>query len=111
MHVIPEPAEATFDRVGVTGKLFPAQTVTDKANVLIIETETGHETTIIEHECDFIYYVLDGDGYFEINGTREACSTGDLVVIPAGAKFTYKGKLRMLLVNTPAWTEEQEEVL
>ena len=77
----------------------------------LIEAETGHETTIIEHECDFIYYILDGQGYFVVDGEKEECKIGDLVVIPAGKKFTYKGRLKMLLNVTPPWREEQEETV
>jgi len=111
MFVIHEPKEIAVDRVGVKGKVFPSHQLTDKVEFLLITTETGHETTIVEHECDFIYYVLEGNGYFEINGEREDCATADLVVIPAGNSFTYKGTLKMLLIDTPLWNERQEEVV
>jgi mannose-6-phosphate isomerase-like protein (cupin superfamily) len=78
---------------------------------VLIDTKSGHETTIIEHESDFVYYILEGNGFFEVNNEREECSAGDLVVIPAGSRFAYKGKFKMLLVNTPPWREEQEETL
>lgn len=77
----------------------------------MIETKTGHETTIIEHESNFVYYILEGNGYFEINDEKEQCTAGDLVVIPMGIKFTYRGELRMLLISTPPWREDQEETL
>ena len=50
-------------------------------------------------------------GWFEIDGTKEVCSKGELVVIPAGRKFTYKGKLTLLLIDTPPWREDQEETV
>lgn len=109
-HVFQEPDEIAFNRAGVIGKIFPAEAVTDKADFLLIETDQGHETTIVEQECLFVYYVLNGQGYFEIEDKREDCRAGDLIVIPAGKKFTYKGKLRMLLMNTPKWSSEQEVV-
>ncbi|UMX47884.1 MAG: AraC family ligand binding domain-containing protein [Candidatus Nealsonbacteria bacterium DGGOD1a] len=77
----------------------------------MIETQSGHETTICQRECDFCYYILEGNGYFEINSGREDCTAGDLVVIPAGNKFTYKGKMKMLLNCTPPWCVEQEEMV
>ncbi len=91
--------------------MFPSQELTDKTEFVLVDTETGHETTIIEHGSDFIYYILNGDGFFEINGEKEKCASGDLVVIPAGNKFTYKGRLKMLLIVTPPWQEGQEETL
>lgn len=71
----------------------------------------GHETEIIEHECDFIYYILEGSGYFMINGVKENCVAGNLVVIPKSSRFTYKGKLKMIVTSTPPWKEDQEETL
>ena len=109
MHVIHEPTDVSFDKVGVTGKIFPSLELTNKAEFVLISTQTGHETAIIEHESDFIYYILSGNGEFAIDGVKEACAAGDLVVIPAGKKFVYSGQLKMLLVNTPPWELEQEE--
>lgn len=107
-HVFPEPQVDSFNRVGVRGKIFETKSLTTKTQVLIIETQTGHQTTIIEKACDFSYYILEGSGLFIINGTEEPCRVGDLVVIPAGTKFTYKGRLKMLLNVTPPFTPEQE---
>lgn len=111
MYVFEEPSVYSIDRAGVKGKVFPTEKMTAKTQYFLIETEKGHETTIIEHTCDFIYYILDGNGYFEINETREACKKGNLVVVPAGARFTYKGKLKMIATSTPPWERDQEEIL
>lgn len=111
MYVLHEPTETSFEKVGIKGKIFPSQTLASNAGYVLIETETGHETTIIERESNFVYYILEGSGFFEINGAQEECTTGDLVVVPMGSTFTYKGKLKMLLITTPPWREEQEETL
>jgi mannose-6-phosphate isomerase-like protein (cupin superfamily) len=109
MYVLHEPPSISFEKVGIKGKIFPSRELADNAGFVLIETETGHETTIIEHESNFVYYVLEGSGVFEVNGEPEACTAGDLVVMPMGSKFTYKGKLKMLLISTPPWREDQEE--
>jgi len=111
MYVFHPPKEWSFEKVGIKGKVFPTKDLTDKTQFFLVETEKGHETTIIEHESDFIYYILEGKGYFIINDIKEECSKGDLVVIPAGTKFTYKGKFKMIASSTPPWKEEQEETL
>lgn len=111
MHVHKEPTELSFNRVGVQGKIFPTSQLTNRTEFLIITTVTGHETTIIEHECDFSYYILEGSGTFIINDIKESCRVGDIVVIPAGNKFTYRGKLKMLLNVTPPFRPEQEQVV
>ena len=111
MHIINEPASYSFEKVGIKGKIFPMKNLTDKIEFFLVDTEMGHETTIIEHKSDFIYYVLEGSGYFIINDVKETCTKGDLVIIPAGTKFTYKGKFKLLGSSTPPWQEEQEETL
>lgn len=109
LHVLKKPEDYSFEKVGIKGKKFSVANITLKTGVCQIETENGHETTIIEHTCDFIYYILEGEGYFEIDGQKESCIEGDLVVIPAGSRFCYVGKLKMLLITTPAFYPEQEE--
>lgn len=111
MYVIKEPKEFSFDKVGIKGKIFPMSNLVKSTSFVLVETGEGHETIIIEHESDFLYYILEGNGYFFVNDIKEECFQGDLVVIPAGAKFTYKGKFRMLLSCVPAWRGEQEETL
>lgn len=110
-HVLKKPQDYSFEKVGIKGKKFSVADISSKTGVCQIETEKEHETTIIEHKCDFIYYILEGEGYFEIDGEKESCVEGDLVVIPAGSKFRYMGKLKMLLITTPAFYPEQEETL
>ncbi len=110
MYVLSEPSEYSFVKVGIKGKKFISD-LTQNAGFALITTETGHETTIIEKECDFIYYVLEGSGYFEINGVKEKFEKGNLVVVPMGSKFTYKGKAKMLLVTSPPFRSEQEVTL
>lgn len=111
MYVIHEPKNISFDKVGIKGKIFSTDTVSKEIEFVLIETEMGHQTKIIEHKSTFCYYVMEGSGYFEFDGQKEDCFTGDLVVIPPGKAFIYKGKLKLLLVNTPVWDEAQEETV
>ena len=78
---------------------------------VLVETETGHETEIIEHESTFSYYIFEGSGYFQVEDEREDCAVNVLVIILPGKRFAYKGRLKMLLVCTPPWREEQEETI
>ena len=111
MYVIKLPKKKAFERVGVSGTIFPTKDLIDKTEFLLIETTEGHETKIIEKESDFTYYILEGKGYFLIDGKKEKCSPGDLVVIPAGKTFKYIGALKMLLNVTPPFKPEQELVI
>lgn len=111
MPVVKAPKGFQIDKVGIRGKLFPTRTLINSSEFIIMTVDSGHATTIVERVSDFIYYILSGKGFFIVNGAKETCSRGDLVVIPAGSSFTYKGKLQMLLICTPPWKEEQEQTL
>ena len=111
MNVITEPADISFDKAGVKGKIFPTDQLTNSAEFILISTDQGHETKIIQHKSTFSYYVIEGSGHFEIEDIIQECKTGDMVVIPAGSKFRYSGRLKLLLIVTPPWREDQEETI
>lgn len=111
MYVINEPDELSFDKVGIKGKIFPSETLNPDVEFVRIDTESGHETKIIQRESTFTYYVIEGKGYFDIDDNKEDCKQGDLIVIPPGKSFIYKGKMKLLLAVNPPWREEQEETL
>lgn len=110
-YVFSSPKEYSFEKVGIKGKTFDSKSLSDKVEFTIIETEKGHETKIIEKECIFAYFILEGSGSFEIGGIIEKCTKGDLVFIPSNTAFKYTGEMRMLLVSSPWWFPEQEETL
>jgi mannose-6-phosphate isomerase-like protein (cupin superfamily) len=109
-YVFHEPNDYKFRDVnGHHGKSFG--TDSPKTNHLIIECDDKLSVSLIQRESEFNYYIIKGDGYFVINEDRSAVKTGDLVVIPPGTKYTFGGKLKMLLINTPHWSKEQEEIV
>ena len=110
-YVRSQPEQWSFEKVGIKGKIFDTSDLTNRTQHFIAETESGHETEIVEYECDFVYYVLEGQGEFIVDGLSQSCGAGDLVVIPAGTRFTYNGKLKLLVSSTPPWWEEQEQTL
>ncbi len=110
-HVFHPPITNSFEKVGVKGKTFDVKHLSNDIEVTLIETEKGHETKIREKECAFLYFILDGNGGFEIEDEKEECSKGDLVVIPKNTAFQYAGTMKMLLIASPWWYPEQEETL
>ena len=110
-HVFILPNKYTFEKDGVKGTNFESKELSNKAKFAVIETESGHENRIRENECSFFYYIIEGNGNFEINGKIEVCQKGNLVVIPSGSVFKYTGKMRLFLTTVPFWYPEQEETL
>lgn len=111
MYVLKAPDNFSFEKEGIKGKIFDSSNLSNKARFVLIETNTGHKSKIREKESDFFYFILEGEGDFEIEGQVEKVQKGDLVLVPNGKVFKYKGNLKMLLVSSPPWTPKQEETL
>jgi mannose-6-phosphate isomerase-like protein (cupin superfamily) len=107
-YVFQEPEEYTFkNRDGHDGKNF--KTNSSLSDHLIIECHDKLTVALTQHKSEFSYYVIEGNGYFIIDDVKETITKGDLIVIPPETKFTFGGKLKMLLINTPQWSPGQEE--
>ncbi|WP_169979986.1 hypothetical protein [Microbispora sp. H10836] len=111
-YVFSEPQDWSFEKLGHRGKLFGPNEHLSSSSHLIVEIDGRLPTWLRQRECDFVYYVLNGEGTFLIEDRKERCAQGDLVTVPKGARFSYEGsRLRMLLTSTPPWTSTQEQVL
>jgi mannose-6-phosphate isomerase-like protein (cupin superfamily) len=111
MHIFHLPENYSFEKIGEKGKIFDTKDLSDRVEISVIEIEKEHETKIIEKECIFSFFILEGERLFDIDGQKEECKKGDLVMIPQGTAFQYSGKMRMLLVSSPWWSSEQEVIL
>ena len=74
----------------------------ENLSAAIIEID-GTNKKIINRKGDAIYYILEGNGYFEINGIKNAVEKGDLVFIPKGCEYFDSGKLKMICINSPRY--------
>jgi mannose-6-phosphate isomerase-like protein (cupin superfamily) len=107
-YIFHEPTEYAFrDKNGHHGKFFSTDSPT--TNHLIIECDDKLTVSLIQHESEFNYYIVEGEGYFIFDNAQQAVQSGDMIVIPPGTKYRFGGKLKMLLINTPHWRKEQEE--
>lgn len=108
-YVFHEPVEYGFkNRDGHNGKFFG--TNSPLTQHLIIECTDKLTVQLTQQEVEFNYYVIEGNGYFTLNGEEQEVSKGDLIVVAPGTKYTFGGKLKMLLINTPRWSAEQEVI-
>jgi len=107
-YIFHEPEGYGFkDRDGHDGKFFGTGSPTTQH--MIIECTNKLTVSLTQLKTEFNYYVIEGSGYFELNGIRHEVSKSDLVVIPPGTKYTFGGGLKMLLINTPKWSADQEK--
>ena len=75
------------------------------------ETATGHAQEFRHHTSAFVFYIIEGAGEWVIDGVAHPVVATDVVVVPPGAAFYYRGALKQVCVTAPAWDEANEEVL
>jgi len=97
-----------FQKHGVNMWLYLDGEKTPEANVLYLEVNGGHYEEFYHDKSTFIYYVLEGNGSFYLNGEETKVKSTDLVVAKPGTKIYYLGKMKLLLTCTPAWKEKYE---
>lgn len=94
------PKEESFER----DMFFKGYTLSDGSLGLemdYIDMLNGHEFYQIESESIHIYYILEGSGKANINGTIYDIESGDTIEIPVNTEFAFKGKLKMIEIMNP----------
>lgn len=81
---------------------------TKQAELVYIEVEEGHFEEFYNKKSTLLYYVVDGSGTFFLNKKPTEVAKGDMVVVKPNTKCYYLGKMRLVLVSTPAWNEKDE---
>lgn len=65
----------------------------------------GHEYYQIESKSIHVYYILEGEGIANINGTKKKLMKGDIVEIPINVEYAFAGKLKMIEIMCPPFDE------
>jgi len=103
----PENAEV-IEKYGVRMRVYTTKADFRNAAVLYQETEKGHAEEFMHERSDFIYYVLEGSGTWIVEDREFEVRAGDVVVVPAGKRFWFRGHLKQVCVTAPAWEEQYE---
>lgn len=53
------------------------------------------------------YYIIDGNGIFEINNEKFEVKKDDLIEIPPKNKYSYEGRMNMLEIQSQAFDESE----
>lgn len=69
---------------------------------------TTHHGKVKSKSSDRIYFVLEGEGYFEIEGQKIDVKPTDVVIVPRDTIYDYFGKMKLFLVHTPAYNYDAE---
>lgn len=71
----------------------------------------GDHPTVINHESDRAYFVLEGEGQVQVGEETYDVESEDLVTIKAGEKHSIRGDLRYLIITSPPFDPDNEEVI
>jgi predicted house-cleaning noncanonical NTP pyrophosphatase (MazG superfamily)/uncharacterized cupin superfamily protein len=103
----PENAEV-IEKHGVRMRIYTTKSDCRNAAVLYQETETGHAEEFVHEISNFVYYIIEGRGTWIIEDKEHEVQAGDVVVVPAGKRFWFRGNLKQVCVTAPAWEEQYE---
>ena len=103
-----KPKTPSFSQQGLKGYKFDVQN--ESFEIYEVDVEKGHDTYFISKEITHIYYIIEGQGGFNIGGTEYPVVAGSLVEVTSGVEYTYTGKMKILLMVSPPWFEGNEEV-
>ncbi len=73
---------------------------------------TGSHGRIKTTLSDRVYFVLAGEGEFEIDGQKISVKKHDMIIVPKNTPYNYRAKknqvLELFLVHVPAFDPEAE---
>ncbi len=103
-------AEAfAIEKHGVRMRIFNSSGQCPQAAVVLQETDSGHAEEFYHEKSAFIYYIIEGAGTWIIEDQEYSAAAGDVVIVPPGKRFYFRGKLRQLCITAPAWEEQYEK--
>ncbi len=100
-----KPATPSFSRGTFDGYQFAIRN--NNIEIYFIDSKLGHGRKVVSDSITHLYYILKGKVEFEINDKRYLSSAGDLIEIPPGNSFNYKGKFKALLIMEPPYSPEK----
>ena len=100
------PEKPSYSQKGLDGYKFPL--ANREVEIYFVDVKKGHDTYIISKKITHIYYILEGSGFFDIDGKRIDVKTGMLIEVPPNVEYTYSGKMKLLLIMNPPWFKGNE---
>lgn len=98
-----------IEKHGVNMHIYNTKEQCPNAAVVYQETENGHMEEFYHEKSTFIYYILEGKGTWIIEDIEYNVEARDVVIVPPGKRFYFKGELKQVCVTAPAWDEEYEK--
>ncbi|QWT22828.1 hypothetical protein KPL76_08430 [Subtercola sp. PAMC28395] len=77
----------------------------DFASASMITVEGSHPRILSTHSGR-VYLVVEGTGWFEVDGTTKAVTAKDVVFLPKNTPYSYGGQMELFLVHAPGYLAE-----
>ena len=95
-----------LEKHGVRMRVYTAEGA--PAGVVYLETERGHAEEFLHEKSAFVYYIVEGEGAYVLDGVEHPVRTGDVVVVPPQNSIYFVGRFCAVLVTVPPWEESGE---
>ena len=92
---------------GIKGFEYNTEKDFENASVVFAEVTARHGK-IKNVKCDRVYIVIDGKGEFIINDEVIPVEKNDVIIIPKNTPYDYQGKMKIFLVDTPAFDRDAD---
>jgi len=92
---------------GFTAYVYNSKDDYPTLNTVYVDCFKGHEKVYVK-TSHRVYFVIEGEGIFNINGKESSVKEKDVIVIEPMMEYFYQGKMKLFEVNYPATGEEDE---
>lgn len=77
----------------------------------VIAELDGDHPAVRNHVSDKAYFILEGTGTAQISSIKETVNANDFIKIPRGEAHSISGKLRYVIICSPPFDPNNEEIL
>ena len=98
----------SYSQKGLKGYKFPLND--KKLEIYFVDIKKGHDTYIISKKITHTYFILKGNGLFDVNGRKIKVKSGTLIEILPKTEYTYSGRMKVLLIMEPPWFKGNDKI-
>lgn len=80
----------------------------DDINIVYEEVKEGHFEEFLNTVSAITWFIIEGNGTFVIDDEKISVSSKDIISIPPNHRIHYFGTMKMILISTPAFKQENE---
>jgi len=77
-------------------------------NIVYEEVKEGHFEEFLNTISTITWFITEGNGTFVIDDEKISVSSKDIISIPPNHRIHYFGDMKMILISTPAFNQQNE---